>query len=454
MSKRPNILLLMSDEHRFDISGFMGNTLVRTPNLDRLAEGAVVFDNAYCPSPICVPGRQSFLAGQFPRTTGAQRWGEDLAPGYMTWPRLLSQYAYETVACGKLHLIGPDQMQGFTRRIGSESTVKPQYIPGRHPECFESFHEFRQKWDEGKEVRRAGIGKGPSQKQDEYAIRGALDFIEDYFLNPYYDRETPDRPLLLKVSLTAPHYPYLADKAYFEYYLPRVRPYENATLSEYPFLADLQAKDVSEREVRRAMAAYYGMIEKMDTHFGQVLDALEFAGQNLDDWIVIYTSDHGEMLGEHGVWEKRKFYEGSARVPFFIRMPRRFAPARVSQNVSQCDLFATLCDLCDLPTPDGLDSRSLLPLLQGEPDRWEDEAVCQFGGENLMIKRGSLKYHFYEADGAEFLFDLAADPGENRSFASDPAYAAAMDAFRARRDALHFAPAAGAPAVSKAEPGR
>ncbi|MFH5185221.1 sulfatase/phosphatase domain-containing protein [Paenibacillus sp. TAB 01] len=198
--------------------------------------------------------------------------------------------------------------------------------------------------------------------------------------------------------------------------------------------------DVSERELRRATAVYYGMVETIDEQYGRVIRALEHAGQNLDDWIIIYTTDHGEMLGEHGIWEKQKFYEGSARVPLIIRYPEGFGGGRtVEENVNLCDLFATLCELTGIETPEGLDSRSLVPLLKnaGGTD-WDNETVSQFGGTNLMIKKNHLKYQYYGESMPEVLFDLDSDPGELRNVIDDLRYAGALEYFHRRRSELGF----------------
>ena len=179
--------------------------------------------------------------------------------------------------------------------------------------------------------------------------------------------------------------------------------------------------------------------------------ALEHVGQDLDDWIIIYTSDHGEMLGEHRLWEKTKFFEGSARVPLIIRLPGGANGGRVvAENVNLCDLFATICELARVPSVDGLDSRSLVPLLQGEGAGWDNETISHYGGthlgheerfdryENLMIKRDDLKYQYYGPDMPEVLFDLSRNPGETVNYINDPHYAVPLDAFRRRRDALGY----------------
>lgn len=456
MSTRPNILFLMSDEHRFDISGFAGNSIIRTPNLDRLAKDGVVFGSAYTPSPICVPARQCILSGQFPRTCGCEVYGDDLTPGYMTYAKRFSQYAYDTVACGKLHLMGSDQLQGFTHIRGCHENIDKRYIEGRIESEFQKYLSLipretdndlpetpsPNKWSDAKEIRRAGIGKPRHNFNDHYAVMGALDYIDRHFVDPYYDKATPNTPLLLKVSLEKPHYPYQCSEAAFRYYLNRVAEYENQTVFPHPFLSQRQVRkgiDASEHEIRRAIAAYYGMIEEMDRLFGTVLDHLEEIGQNLDDWIIIYTSDHGEMLGEHGIWEKQKFFEGSVRVPLIIRYPKLSGGHRtVKENVNLCDLFSTLCELAGLPIPDSLDSRSLVPLMKGDSSHWDNETISQFRGTNLMIKRDHLKYQYYQEDQSELLFDLERDPHENHNFSDEECYQAQLAHFRRRKKELRF----------------
>lgn len=458
---RPNILFLMSDEHRADVAGFAGNRVVRTPTLDWLAQTGVVFANAYTPSPICIPARQCMAAGQLPRTCGVECYGQDLPPSSMTFARWFTEFAYGTVCCGKLHHDGPDQMQGWQRRIGSNCRLSDEYT-GVRPEEADRYRPVGQdgKWSDAKEVIRAGVGFGENTHvPDELALLGALRLIEARFVAPYYDRPQDHRPTLLKVSFNRPHYPYFTTADRFEYYLPRVKPYVEEAVFDHPFLSTRQVRpghDASVRELTRATAAYYGMIDEIDTDYGKVLEALRRAGQDLDDWIIIYVSDHGEMLGEHGVWEKQKFFEGSARVPLIIRWPQRFAPRVVSENVNLCDLFATLCDLAGLPLPPadrtvngaGLDSRSLVGLMEGNVSAgngWDDETVSQFGASNLMIKQGSLKYHFYArpdcAAAPEVLTDLSRDAAERANFINLPEYAPAVERFRRRRDELGFGPA-------------
>lgn len=445
MPKRPNILFLMSDEHRADVTGFAGDPIVRTPVLDYLAETGIVFRNAYTPSPICIPGRQCMMSGQLPETCGCRRYGDDLAPGSMTFAKRLAQYAYNTVCSGKLHHVGVDQMQGWTKRIAPDAEVFDRYIEGRVAAEFERYEPApgTGKWSNQKEIERAGIGEGPYQRFDQRAINAALDFVQRYFTDPMYDRPGTPRPLMLKLSLLQPHYPFLTDEAKFTYYLNRVPLYMESR-ADHPVLSRTQAPpDVvaTERDVRRATAAYYGMVESIDEIYGDLTAALEYVGQDLDDWIIVYTSDHGDMLGQHGVWEKVQFYEGAVRVPLIIRWPAQFEGGQVvDENVNLCDLFATLCDLCEIPVPAGLDSRSLVPLMEGDTTGWYNETVSQYDSDRVMIKRDQLKYQWYGEAVPEVLFDLEQDPDENENYVDDPAYADALVWFRQRLGELGHGP--------------
>jgi choline-sulfatase len=455
MHERPNILFLMSDEHRADVAGFAGDAVVRTPTLDRLARTGVVFENAYTPSPVCVPARQCLASGQLPGTNGCRGW-VDLPPGSMTFARRLAQHGYMTACFGKLHHLGQDQMQGWRVRGSGDLASNLDDLGPIDEQAVAAaqrrFGDF--KWSDAKEIRRAGVGVGPYVRDDRRWTNAACDYLDDYFANPYYDREQAG-PLLLKLSLLQPHYPYFTDEATFTYYLNRVEPFLDEPVFDHPILSRRRVqpgRDASPREIRRATAAYYGMIETIDTHYAGLLAKLDHVGQDPDDWWIIYTSDHGEMLGEHGIWEKKSFFEAAARVPLVIRPPRDFREQfgcegrRVSENVNLCDLFATLCDLAAVPLPGpeatvrgaGLDSRSLLPLLGDAASAragWDDESISQLGDDRLMIKQGSLKYLYFR-DAPEVLFDLKADPCERRNAIDDPVHAEPLSRFRRRRGDL------------------
>ena len=435
---RPNVLFLMDDEHRADVLGYAGNSVVKTPHLDKLAERAVVFDNAYAAAPICVPGRQCLMSGQLPLNCGCQNYGEDLQPGHETFARAFTREAYHTVACGKLHHMGTDQMQGWRQRIGADCHVMPEFIADRNKDAYAAQAKARGwlKWSEAKEIQKAGPADSRQHSNDRYALQGALDFIRFHYADHGYQRSLPNEPVLLKVSFIQPHYPYFADADLIRYYYDRVSPFLNEPVFDHPFLRRLQVRpgvDATEHELRTATAAYYAMIETVDDYFRQIIEALANVGQNIDDWIIVYTSDHGEMLGEHGLWEKQKFFEASVRVPLFIRYPKAFPEARrVLENVSHCDLFATLCELAGLPAPTGTDSRSLVPLMRNVSSDWDDTVISQYSTTNFMVKQGALKYQRYAPGEPELLFDLQRDPSERQNFLNDSSYSNALAQLRHR----------------------
>ncbi|TVP80053.1 MAG: hypothetical protein EA353_04910 [Puniceicoccaceae bacterium] len=386
------------------------------------------------------------MAGQLPKTCQCFHYGDDLPPFSNTFAHQFSRYAYHTTCSGKLHHAGPDQMQGWTTRVAADTELMDHHLKGAIKEEFARYtpKPGTGKWSNQREVEEARAVEGPHMKFDAHAVESALDYLERYFSDPVYQRPQAHRPLLFKLSLLQPHYPFFTDEERFAYYLDRVPLFLEKPCA-HPVLSLSQQNrpvNVSEEAIRRATAAYYGMVDQVDTYFGQVMDKLEALGEDLDEWIIVYTSDHGEMLGEHGIWEKTRFYEASARVPLIIRWPKQFKPGVVNENVNLCDLYATLCDLAGLAIPDGLDSRSLRPLLEGKTGNWEDETISQFGKSHIMIKHGSLKYQYYGEDIPEVLFDLQNDPKETVNGAELPQYADAMQRFRKRLAGLGYGPKA------------
>ncbi len=444
--KKPHILLLIDDEHRPDVMTIEGDQHIRMPTLDRLAGQGTYFRNAYTPSPICVPARQSFLSGRYPHNTGALENNDELPSEVTTIPGHLSRFGYRTVGAGKMHFVGPDQMHGWHERIGRD-------IRGRNG--YESAHNsvhgaklFPEpgtgKWSTAKEIRNARVGKGYWAQHDNYSVDGALMFLDEYFVGEPYDRPG-NSPLLLAVSLWCPHYPYQCPEDLFNYYMRRVEPYVEDLPRKFDcddFFKVQIGQDVTYREAHRASAAYYGMIESVDRQYARVIDKLEELNV-MDDFVVVFFSDHGEMLGQKGLWEKQQYFEASARVPFFISCPEGFPNGSkiVRENVSLVDLFPTLCDITNVPTPEGLDGHSLVPLMQGQKHEWSSEAYCELHthqhGPSVMVKKNNLKYFRFEGkDWPEQLFDLAVDPTETSNLIDEASYAHHLKELRAKADAF------------------
>jgi choline-sulfatase len=397
-----NVLFLMADEFRHDAAGFGGNAIARTPHLDALAAGAAVFDNAYTASPVCIPARQCLATGKYPLHIGCEEFGEDIAPGSQTFARSFADAGYYTVACGKLHHRGPDPMQGWIHRIGSETAIK-------WPEAYSARPQVgRRKWRGALDLQSSGVGVSPLGIHDDYTVRGACDFLRIHYGGMY---EIPvETPLLLMVSLQQPHFPLLADQDLFDYYHRRVEPYLDQTPPANPsWAAKFLGKEqgVTDDDIRMATAAYYALVERTDQRIGQVLQSLREVGQNLDEWLVVFASDHGDMLGQHGMWEKRSFYEGSARVPLFLRGPG-ISAGRKNTPANLVDLYPTLCARAGVAAPSDLDGADLLT---AEDSR---TVFCQYGRKHFMVRSGRWKYITLEP-GEELLFDLQGDPTETRN---------------------------------------
>ncbi len=413
----------MADEFRHDAAGFAGKNFAATPCLDALAEGAANFTNAYSPSPLCVPARQCLATGLYPGHAGCLHFGDDLEPGAATFARHFSEHGYYTVCCGKLHHRGQDQMQGWLHRIGAEQAV-------RWPAAYADRVQIgRKKWRGAKEILEAGAGVSPLGLADDLSTRGACDFLRMHFGGQ--NDLPPDVPVFLMVSLQQPHFPLLAPRELLEKYVPGVSVFEDVGLSGHPVLDEGRlgpADGLSTTDFQRATAAYAAMVEQTDTRFAQVLSTLREVGQNPDEWLVVFCADHGDMLGEHGLWGKRKFYEGSVRVPLFVRAPG-VAASTIPRNVNLVDMFPTLCQLTGLPIPKGLDGRDLLESQSG------DTTFSQLGTDQWMIKRGPWKLLLLP-EGGDVLFHLGDDPQEKINRIADPELQGLVQELRAAKVAM------------------
>lgn len=411
---RPNILMIMSDQHTPSVMGCYGNEVVRTPNMDRLAAAGVTFENAYCSAPVCVPSRMSMLTGLHCDKIRVWHNADPLMPHLTTWPMALRLAGYETVISGRMHLLWGDRMGGFEKRLCGDATDRvPNITPDRtmcgtgRPQGIDTH-----------------IGEGDAYPQDEEAKVHAIRYL----------RQEHAQPFALCVGFYKPHAPFVAERRFLELYSdfePELT-LDEPCVALYRSCVDgcLAKGPLDPERVRLAVRCYYGMVSHVDALVGEVLHALEEEGLT-ENTVVIYTSDHGEMLGRHKLWHKMCFYEDSVRVPLIISCPARFpGNVRRTENVSLLDLFPTFLDLvgCERKIP--LDGGSLVPSLEGKPLGRPNEVMSlsigvQRGHPAIMLKRDALKLICTKGF-ASVLFDLSEDPQENVDFSNDPAYASVL----------------------------
>ncbi|MFQ6040245.1 MAG: sulfatase-like hydrolase/transferase, partial [Candidatus Poribacteria bacterium] len=417
---RPNILLIMSDEHAPMFSGPYGHNLVQTPNMDRLADNGVTFANAYCNSPLCVPSRMSFMTGRYIHHIGAWDNATPLGSDVLTWAHLLRSAGYDVVLCGKQHFCGQDQLHGFRAQLARDL----------HAELLHGLTD----WSKGTPpaahpwpgLQQSGPGVTKEIEVDDLVEEKALEYVRD--------SARKGQPWALNVSFIAPHFPLVVHHRFFDLYplgeidLPEVPP--GHLENQHPVYKRMRRMfgmvDFPEALVRRGRAGYYGLITYLDEKIGKLLDALNETGQQ-DNTMVIYTSDHGEMNGEHGMWRKSNFYEPSARVPLQITWPGHVtAGRRICEIVSLVDLTATLLDVAGAPPVVPLDGESLLPLMRGSAGNWKDEAFSEYLAHGVerpmaMLRRGQYKFNYSLGDPPE-LYDLSEDPKEFNDLAAQKAY--------------------------------
>ncbi len=433
----PNILLIMADQLAAPALPFYGHPIVRTPHMSRLAAEGVLFERTYCSSPLCAPSRFSMMAGQLPSRIGAYDNAAHFAADVPTFAHYLRAAGYRTALAGKMHFVGPDQLHGFEERLTTD--IYPSDY-GWTPD-WENFAERPSWYHNMLSVVQAGLCVASNQ----------LDFDEEVAYHARRElfnlaRREDERPFFLLASFTHPHDPFAITRPYWDRYDP-----DEIDLPAVPALPD-EALDPHSRRlyhvcamgdyaqtegrIRAARHAYYGMISYIDDKVGELLAALEATGQR-ENTIVIFLADHGEMLGERGMWYKMSFFEWACRVPLLVHAPGRFAPRRVGQPVSLVDLLPTLADLAgggQAPPPAApLDGRSLLPLLQGGAEDPDAAVLGEMLGEGaiaplVMIRRGRYKY-IYSAPDPEQLYDLEADPLERRNLAAEPEFRPVRDAF-------------------------
>jgi choline-sulfatase len=418
--KRKNILFLLSDEHSFRfmsrLSREQGGEPASTPAFDRLANGGTHFQHAYCPMPLCTPSRMCMLSGHEVVRAGAWGNGSVLDPELPTLPGVLAENGYETCLVGKMHLGGSVQFAGFRHRPYGDLTGRTGHqwepLAGR---------------EDNMRARTTGAGVTEipeSMLQDAVVADETVAFLREHHAS------NPDQPWFLCASFSRPHFPLTAPKRWVDHYrrtgISRPAIPAGGDAYDHPMSVGMRkgfkVDAISEEEMMQARLGYFAGVSYLDEVVDDLLLRLEHSGL-LDDTVIVYTSDHGEMAGEHGVWWKNGWYEACTRVPFIVSTPEQragsAAPVDVTTPVSLVDLFPTLCGYAAVQPPAGLPGRDLSPAIEGRvmderpvfcdalTPRWGE------GTEFRMVRLGPYKYVRFR-DAPPLFFDLANDPAEQR----------------------------------------
>ena len=439
MNTSPNILIILADQLAAQFLPAYGHKVVKTPAIDVLAKNGVVFEQMYSNSPLCAPARATFMTGCLPSRTGVYDNAAEFPSSIPTFAHYLRLKGYRTCLSGKMHFVGPDQLHGFEERLTTD--IYPADF-GWTPDWAKPNARIDWWYHNMTSVKQAGVAEITNQLEydDEVgflAQRRIYDFA----------RAKEKQPFCLTVSFTHPHDPYAARPEFWNIYkdedidMPAVpamaasamdshshRLYEACAMEDY---------DINEEDIRKSRHGYYANISYIDAHVAKLVATLE-ACDLAKDTIVVLTSDHGDFLGERGLWYKMSYRDPAARVPLIVHAPDRFAPRRVATPASLADLLPTLVDIVeegganDLAWP--VDGRSLLPLLKGEPEQ-EHITIGEYLAEGVpmpmyMLRQGAWKFISCDAD-ADQLFNLDADPLENDNLAGQPVHAERVEHYRA-----------------------
>jgi choline-sulfatase len=409
-----NVLLIMSDEHRPDAMGCAGHDVVRTPTLDRLAAEGTRFTDAYCPSPLCAPCRASFVTGRYVHEIGAWDNAASYGGDPPTWGGHFAERGVDTTTVGKLDF--QPGVQGFPEQLLPDYRETPD-VNGleRDPPNVRSSGRDR--------IAVAGPTDGPGEHEAADVRRSdrAIEWLEDH---------ADDDGWVLSLDYILPHFPLTAEREYYEEYADLDElPYDYPAADDHPILEELRdhfdGRDVDEETLRRTRRAYYALCTRLDDEIERVLDALDRLGL-ADDTLVVYTSDHGEPLGDHETWWKCNMYEQSVGVPLIVRGPGVEA-REVSAPVSLLDVVPTMSDALGIDRDPAWRGVSQWSVLTGErpPDRSRD-VFSEYHAHGtsygaFMLRSGRYKYVYYP-ENPDQLFDLEADPRELENLAEDPAY--------------------------------
>jgi choline-sulfatase len=429
-SRRPDMLFFFSDQHARGVAGFAGDPLAQTPNLDRIAASGACFDSAYCPSPICTPSRMSFLSGQWPHEQACWTLEDQLRSDVPTYAHALGAAGYRTILCGRMHSVGPDQLHGYTERDVGDCSPNWPGAPRQDLGVLAGAQGPARV-----SLERSGRGQSGYEVVDRAATAAALARIEEI---RRARAAGSTQPVFLTVSFLLPHCPFVARAEDFDLFEGRVGPPRIARPdrdSEHPTTAAWRTTcgidDPDPEAVTRARTAYYGLVWRLDAMIGEVLDAWQAAGLG-ENSLVAYASDHGEMLGDHGLFWKNCFYEGSVGIPLVLSWPGRVLPGmRCPRVVNLVDLGATFLDAAGAPPLPRSRGRSLLGIAADPDAPWIDETYSEYVTDETpqwtgkatvqqrMVRSGRWKLIVTRGARPQ-LFDLEADPDELYDRAEDP----------------------------------
>jgi choline-sulfatase len=435
VTSRPNILILMVDQANGTFFPDGPADFLHAPHLKSLAKRSVRFANTYTASPLCAPARASFMSGQLPSRTRVYDNAAEFASDIPTYAHHLRAAGYQTSLSGKMHFVGPDQLHGFEERLTTDIYPAdfgwtPDYRkPGERIDWW--YHNLGS-------VTGAGVAEITNQMEydDEVAYNATRRL---YDLSRGHD----ERPWCLTVSFTHPHDPYVARRKYWDLYegcdalqpsVPAIAYDEQDPHSQRLMDAcDHLAFDITDEHIRRARQGYFANISYVDDKIGEILDVLERT-RMAENTIILFVSDHGDMLGERGLWFKMNFFEGSARVPMMMAVPG-IEGRLVTTPVSTLDVTPTLAGLAgiDISTiKDWTDGEDLMPLATGTGGR--SIVPMEYAAEGTVSPMVGLRNERYKltlcAADPPILTDLEADPCEMTNLAHDPAAASVFEALR------------------------
>ncbi len=435
--KRPNVMFIISDEHNASVTSCYGNKIVRTPNLDGLAQQGIIFNNCYCNSPLCVPSRLAFTAGKYISRTGA--WSNDCrlpSDDYPSIARIMNAAGYESYLCGKMHF-DATRRYGFTEIGRARTNQNHKTGKGKRRDA------DNLKPKPGYSGRFNDFHPGPTSgvmRHDRKVTEETTAFLRT--------RRAGQKPFFLVAGYLAPHFPIIVPQRYWQRYEGKVPMpvipeghLQSQPLNYKHLRIAFNIEDAPDDVVRRGRELYYGFVQWVDEQIGQVLGALADSkvGENT---VVIYTADHGENMGEHGLWWKNCMYEHSARAPLIVSWPARWEGGqRRTEVCSLVDVAQTIAELGRADAPGDWDGDSMLRWLDEPTTEWKDMAVSEYYAHNIasgfaMLREGRYKYVYHtqpdeDHPAEQELYDLWKDPGEFNNLAELAEYrerVAVMDA--------------------------